>query len=616
MFSIWWFLPLFVFPLIDQGYFSLTFVGFAIALSLVVGWFGSGRNRIPYPRTLFILWMSFLGVGVIATGRALSPPWSVLGLAYVVSAFLASVAGAMVGSRKARNGVMIGIIGSSVILSLLTIADVLSVIPTGVLPAFVLYRVNSGHAPSAIYLLFALPILLVYRSRSQKGRWVHIFAAAIIGTAFLLSFARGAFIGALVQLVYLGVVGSPDIRKIARVGVLGMVLWLLLLSQPTIIASLFPELSVSRFFASGQSLARLVYKPVTQESRGEYWRIAGEAIRERPLIGWGFGAYRFLMTRFRNSVDLYSDSAHNFYLETAVETGLIGGVLFAILLVWSLFLSFRSPAISAGLVGSAVSAFFGYEWVFPSVFLLFWFLVGLTARRILPVIPARLAVKRAKAGIYRDSFNTLVVSLCVFISLWGVFSIGGILPYLHPRVADAALTTIVTYSFSEMEPALRKLGPLFRADRNAQLMLSSWYERQDQRTDAIAASDAAYRADPLNLVTVRWFRQLLLQDGQVERAHALEDEVLARLRTDTGDAFGLKDQGNRSILLEMAREDCNTGDCRRGREIYRMLLTRYPDARAEVVNAILRFLSELDKNRRQEMAAEIFDNLPPSSPQK
>jgi len=85
-----------------------------------------------------------------------------------------------------------------------------------------------------------------------------------------------------------------------------------------------------------------------------YWPAAIELIRERPVLGWGLGAYRNMVyyaqarigerdpQYFDEQPELKPRRAHNDYLEALVEGGLVAGFLLAVFLFVSIRNAYRN----------------------------------------------------------------------------------------------------------------------------------------------------------------------------------------------------------------------------------------------------------------------------------
>jgi O-antigen ligase len=76
------------------------------------------------------------------------------------------------------------------------------------------------------------------------------------------------------------------------------------------------------------TLERLHTAPAAAWERGAIYRVATEAIAERPLAGTGHRSFAEAFPAWRDeTLPVLFDHAHNIYLETAMELGLIGAAL-------------------------------------------------------------------------------------------------------------------------------------------------------------------------------------------------------------------------------------------------------------------------------------------------
>jgi O-antigen ligase len=78
------------------------------------------------------------------------------------------------------------------------------------------------------------------------------------------------------------------------------------------------------------------------------WHCAMEMFKERPIVGWGPGTYQFLYAPFQRAEDKTiistnrgdGGNAHSEYLGPLAEQGILGGVLFSLLVLFTCSLSF------------------------------------------------------------------------------------------------------------------------------------------------------------------------------------------------------------------------------------------------------------------------------------
>lgn len=122
------------------------------------------------------------------------------------------------------------------------------------------------------------------------------------------------------------------------------------------------------------------FSNLSSAGRSDFWRVATDALGEKPLLGHGAGTYEFSWEEHR-SIDQPLHNAHSLYLEAFAELGLIGGILVLALVgsvLWFGFSAWRNAldpdreryaALLAVALAFAVAA--GIDW--------FWEIAGLGA---------------------------------------------------------------------------------------------------------------------------------------------------------------------------------------------------------------------------------------------
>jgi O-antigen ligase len=255
----------------------------------------------------------------------------------------------------------------------------------------------SHHLTFAGYMLLASVMYggLAWRLRENDRRWWALGAAAAL-TGVAVSLGRSAWIGAAVglTLILLGfprrfwgplLLGGLLIALVGGVWASGLLRGVI---PPGVHAGLIQRVT-------GTSLAK--------EERIYIWEAAIEAIKDRPVFGFGYGNDRRYMGPYRKEVSARHDHykfsirpsmhAHNVYLEVTVELGVIG--LAAYLFFWGtvLYWNFswirrsgdRFPfetamlgAASCALVASMVAGIFENNFFDAEVRTLILILMGLS----------------------------------------------------------------------------------------------------------------------------------------------------------------------------------------------------------------------------------------------
>ncbi len=180
---------------------------------------------------------------------------------------------------------------------------------------------NHAHYAGLMELLVPFPLVFAMAAFSPAPlRIAYAFIGAIMGTSIFLSKSRGGVVAFLVQLVALTIFsarGRSMRRQLTLLGFFGVLLVLWLVIVPP----------------SG------LWEGFTQVQEAGPGRIAVlkdslKMVRQRPLLGWGFGNFAVVYPRFRSFYsDLTVNAAHDDFAEIAVETGMLGFAL----MIWFIY---------------------------------------------------------------------------------------------------------------------------------------------------------------------------------------------------------------------------------------------------------------------------------------
>ena len=203
--------------------------------------------------------------------------------------------------------------------------------------------------PNTAGYLFAMSIpLCVFVASVGQNQWHNLARASCAGQAFalILTFSRGAWLGALAAITCLAVAQ----KKWKYLALLAIIAIACLLAFPSILARL---VSISR--------------PLDDESIRDRVQLITSSLQlglEHPVLGVGYGRGRLkqsLRSRLRGTV--IEDSpiwhTHNVYIELFAETGLIGLTAFLWLVVAALLRVSRAARQRQGierLLGLAIAA--------------------------------------------------------------------------------------------------------------------------------------------------------------------------------------------------------------------------------------------------------------------
>lgn len=192
--------------------------------------------------------------------------------------------------------------------------------------------VNHNHYAGLMELLAPIPLVIsLSRLADEKTRIAAGTAAAIMVGTIFLSGSRGGMLAIFVELAVLGIVLSRQKKRSVRIA-------FAVAAFAVVLVSLLVWLG-------GKELSTRVGS-ISTEARGEISggmrlsidRDSIRMFRQRPILGWGVGAFPVVYPQFRSFyTNFFVNEAHNDYLQLLCEMGLLG---FAIML-WFLAVLFH-----------------------------------------------------------------------------------------------------------------------------------------------------------------------------------------------------------------------------------------------------------------------------------
>lgn len=304
---------------------------------------------------------------------------------------------------------------------------------------------NHNHFAGYMEMLMPLPIAMVItKAANRDWRLFNLFAATMMAVAAIASLSRGGMISLAAELIFIALLNwraesskyreiehSQNSAKAARKSSSrsrrkASVLSISSLRAAAMIALMVAAIAAGVYWTGHERVLNRVAQTAAVSddpkaetffaSRGWIWRDTLTMISANPILGVGLGAYETAYPRYakddvRNSAGAsYSvDRAHNDYLQTLADCGIIGGAI----IVWFILSLFRAVAIGAksreplyralaigggaGLFGLLTHSLFDFNLQLPSNALLF-LLIAATVSRIGAVAHERAAKKAAKTS--------------------------------------------------------------------------------------------------------------------------------------------------------------------------------------------------------------------------
>ncbi len=245
--------------------------------------------------------------------------------------------------------------------------------------------------PFAGFLLLLLPMALtrfLHARTLRETLALGVFTLAL-AVALVLTYSRGAWLSlAVIAPLALAVVRPPGRgAAVRRAAVLVAVVGLTVVLLTGRAAGRPPSPGILERAASAADTGS-----DSIQGRLSFWRSALAIFRDHPLVGTGPWTYGVVHTRYQDDVRFYASDAHNLYLQTAAEMGVVGLLALIVLMLaiassWLRALravrgSSAYPLVAG--VGLGLVAFFLHSaldvnWAFPANPALAFAMVGVLA---------------------------------------------------------------------------------------------------------------------------------------------------------------------------------------------------------------------------------------------
>ena len=326
---------------------------------------------------------------------------------------------------------------------------------------------SQSRASTIAFAVAVVVFLIVSPNRARLLGWIALVTVAALavipsvgdlhatadladytGTAELRLAGRYALLGALLSLVLGTAVASAGTRTRERpelagrmdrgvaIGAIGMALAAVV---AFVVATGDPvhwiDDRVDEFLTQGtpKSEGGSRFGLNAGSERDDLWRVALDALGERPLAGLGAGGFEYFYPSNRSEEGLESvKDAHSVELEVGSELGLVGLVLFGLTVVAAIGGAWRGRVGSAaGATISACALTVAAYWLAHSSIDWFWMYPGVTA----PVF-ALLGAACASGGEQRDEPATWRRKLIVLGA--SVLALSAVPPFLSERYLDSA----------------------------------------------------------------------------------------------------------------------------------------------------------------------------------
>lgn len=236
--------------------------------------------------------------------------------------------------------------------------------------------INPNDLGSYLITLIPLVLAIIFVKFNAKIRALLIIGAILVVSILVLTFSKGAIFAFILALIFFGGYFKKRYTFLILLFFIAMIILLPLLFNPYSVDLVKRIL----FFASDAGAI----------DRKFLWSAALRMFIAKPIFGVGLGTfmenYHIFWVRPTGEIAY----AHNCYLQTLAETGIIGlGAFLLLLFIWlrktleilskpfEPILRFSFIGLSVGLIAYLLNSFVDTNFYSLSIAMLFWFILGL-----------------------------------------------------------------------------------------------------------------------------------------------------------------------------------------------------------------------------------------------
>jgi O-antigen ligase len=191
--------------------------------------------------------------------------------------------------------------------------------------------INRHHFAAYMELAIALPLGLLFSGAVESyKRPVYAFAAMMMGVALILTNSRGGIISLAAEILFLAVVAGPGLRQGERRPRAERIRSALL--RAGLAFGLIVVLIGGTIAVGGSDVFTRLLGTANADDpttgRTHFWSVTLDVIKAYPIIGSGLGSYSVIYPRYDSRNGFYRlEQAHNDYLQTLADGGIVGGLL-------------------------------------------------------------------------------------------------------------------------------------------------------------------------------------------------------------------------------------------------------------------------------------------------
>ena len=325
----------------------------------------------------------------------------------------------------------------------------------------------------AIYLMLLLFLALSFGLKEKKylKKTYYILISILFAAVILITQNRAVYLGLMIGFLYFFLFYSAKshYKKILCLKIIIGAILILIASTIYFINTTdqLPEFVENNRILK-QTAPRLSFELLFQESRFSTWQVAFEAVKEKPILGWGPENFSIAFDKHYDPSlpelsRIWWDRAHNFILDIAIEAGIPALIiylsLFAVLFYQLQKIKRKNPnnalichGVQAAFIGYLTANFFSFDSF--STYLISFLLIGysLSLIRITETYPLQSRVERTSTELWKSG---LIFGLFCILILFIWFAA------LKPLKINKELNWAIHYSKNkECEKAIEKIDSI------------------------------------------------------------------------------------------------------------------------------------------------------------
>lgn len=207
----------------------------------------------------------------------------------------------------------------------------------------------SNHVDSAVMQVAFLPFCIATRFMYKRGSIARLFIDAgivLLTLGVIYSYTRAA-LACLVLIPIIFLIIKLNLTKLVTItGLLALVIGIGLMTKENAYLAFAPNYEKTVYHESWQKhlKATINLKDVSSMERVYRWVAAFRMVEDHPIVGFGPGSFYYFYKQY--TVSLFKtyvsenpekSTVHNYYLLTLVEQGIVGFILFMLVVVMFLF---------------------------------------------------------------------------------------------------------------------------------------------------------------------------------------------------------------------------------------------------------------------------------------